>query len=686
MFLTKSLYALGISALLVFLAGCNAQNDGGEGSTGTTASSQSHVIDLSLSSLYSGVTSKSAAAKQTTAVSSVLTGTLQAINYTTNKITNYDWSATLDESALTIQSIKTLTLEPGSYHFTLLLSDASYQYAGDSYATITDGNASDISMTLAPVIGDTVIDISAVSTLSDYHFTFDTEDLSSIYSPKLGITVDSGLEQIFTINKLTGLTDSYLNLPEGPHTIKLALYEDTEQVGRSIPEQENVTIVAGSPLTMNIVPLHAETTFTFDVTTGGAIIKTIIPNEILEIAPIQDLDVILTLTDGNTSYEKNMNLGTENNTTYGITSFGSVTSDPLAYGDYAMQLEFIDITNPSIPIGSCLMDNIALDKNQSNFECSVSVSNPTLASSTILASVGINVYDTDSYPVSGALVYANDAFIGITGNGTFGTAGYLAVDLPSGELTIKAIMGQDYGSIDTTLNPLAVKNFDIILNQSGTANSFDLFGDSSAVALYTFDTDRNDIGGTYDTNYTGTTLSSAHIENGVAFLTSNDSLKLLTPLPSLPQYSVSLFTDANTSASGNGWELGQLLYLTENNSLSLYVWEDLYVLEHNQSNGQVVTLFSNSTISSLGGGFHHITVTADGSNLKMYLDGSLDANTTYDGTNAAITYPYGDWIGNHPYYYGQDEFYNAPNGIIDQLRIFNRAVTQDEINQLLNEQ
>ena len=106
MFLTKSLYALGISALLVFLAGCNAQNDGGEGSTGTTASSQSHVIDLSLSSLYSGVTSKSAAAKQTTAVSSVLTGTLQAINYTTNKITNYDWSATLDESALTIQSIK----------------------------------------------------------------------------------------------------------------------------------------------------------------------------------------------------------------------------------------------------------------------------------------------------------------------------------------------------------------------------------------------------------------------------------------------------------------------------------------------------------------------------------------------------------------------------------------------------
>lgn len=677
MFLTRSLYAAGISVLLVFLAGCNTQNSGGKNSQPASSASQSHSLDLSLASLYSGVVSKSTASKHTTTVSSVLTGSLQAINYTTNKITNYDWSATLDDTTLTVHSIKTLTLEPGSYHFTLLLSDSSYQYAGDSYATITDGNVSDISMTLAPVIGDTVIDVSAVSTLSDYHFTFDSSELSSIYSPKLGITVDGGLEQIFTINKLTGLTDSYINLSEGSHTIKLALYEDTEQIGRSVEAQESVTIVVGSPLTMDIVPLHAETAFSFDVVTGGAIVKTILPNEILDIAGPVDLNVILTLTDGNTSYEKSMSINAEDNITYGITSFGPVTSDPIAYGDYAMQLLFIDTTNPSIPLGSCLMDHITLDKNGSSIECSVSVSNPSLASSSILASVGINVYDTSSYPVGGALVYANDELIGITGGGTFGTEGYLSVDLPSGDLTIKAVTGNDYGIINTILNPLDIKNLDITVNQSGTANIFDLFGDGSIVATYTFDTDGSDLGGTYNASLVNATLASAKINNGLNIDSFGDYAYIGTPLPALGQYSISLFVETNST----GVLEGEVFSLNYNNNITLETSGDTingfkYLFYHAQSNSSVAFIESNSTFGV--DQMHHISVTADLNTISLYVDGVLEGNTSYDGTS--LTSLFTDTIG------GDDSNISTFYGKIDQLRIFNRAVTQNEINQLLNEQ
>jgi len=666
MSLGKVLYAIGITVFVAFLAGCNTQNSS-ENNAATTPASQSLSIDLSLSSLYSGISSKSTASKTVAAVSSVLTGELQAINYTTNKITNYDWSATLDEATLSVQSIKTLTLEPGSYRFTLLLSNTSYQYAGNSYATITDGNTSDIPMTLAPVIGDSVINVSAISTLSDYHFTYSASDLVSINTPKLGISIDGGLEQIFTINKITGLTDSYINLPDGLHTIKLALYENTNQVGRSVIEQENVTIIAGSPLTMDIVPLHAETAFTFSTIGGSATVKTIIPSEILAIADILDLDVLLTLTDGGTSYEKSMSLYTENNITYGITSFGSVTSDPLTFGDYAMQLLFLDSTNPSIPIGSCLMDNISLDTNSSTLECSVSVSNPSIANGGILASVGINVYDISSLPVAGATIYANGKLIGITGSGVFGTEGFLAVDLPAGDTILKAETNTSRGEVSTTLNPLDIRNFDIIVSENnGTASIFDLFHDGSAIATIPFDVDGRDLGGIHNAHLiNGAAIGSAKIDNGLVIDSNESYVEINTSLPYLQHYSISLFVQIDTT-----FHYGNILAFDGNNDISIEFINNKYVFGHMQSSGIGPLAESNTTFTT--GEMHHIVATADGTFLRLYVDGLLEASTAYDGT----TLP-----GNTYDSMGSLFF----TGKIDQVRIFNRAVTQDEILQLINE-
>ncbi len=678
MSLTKTLYALGISVFLVFLTGCNTQSSKGDG-TQTASTSQSHTLDLSLASLYSGVVSKSTVSKTLSAVDSILSGELEAYNYTTGETATYSWSATLDETALSVTSTKTVTLTPGSYRFSMLLSNEGYQYAGESYATIVDGNATDIPMTLAPVIGDTIIDVSVISTLADYHFNYNAAELASLSLPKLGITVDGGLEQIFTINPSTGLTDSYVNLSEGAHTIRLALYDGTNQVGRSVETQENVTIVAGSPLTMDIVPLHAETAFTFNTIDGNATITTAIPSEIVDITGLTNLQTVFTITDGGASYEQNMTIYTENNITY-----GAVTLDSINYGTYAMQLIFSDITAPASPIGSCLMDNVILDKNGSTVECAVSITTPSLASGNILASVGINVYDMAALPVAGATVYANGELIGITGSGTFGTEGYLSVDLPAGDVLLRAETNSSYGEVNTTLSALDVKNFDIVVNQSGTSTLFDLFGDGSSVALYTFDTDRNDMGGYYDTNFTGTTLTSAHIDNGVQFLALDDRIELTTAFPPLPEYTISLFSDATESIYSGITHSASFISFKQNSALNLSIYQDRYVLEHNQSNGIGIQLTSASTISSLGGGFHHISVTADGSQIRMYLDGVLDANTTYDGTIAGLGF--GDLIGNNRYDSSGHPLYDAPNGTLDQLRIFNRAVTQDEITQLLNEQ
>jgi hypothetical protein len=122
------------------------------------------TLDLSLAALYSGKrynNSKGLAASFKAL--SILTGELRAENYDTGNTTTIAWSAILDDETLTLTSSKTIALEPGNYTIELLLADNNYQYVGKTAFTIVDGEEHAIPLTVTPVIGNTIADVSVTT-------------------------------------------------------------------------------------------------------------------------------------------------------------------------------------------------------------------------------------------------------------------------------------------------------------------------------------------------------------------------------------------------------------------------------------------------------------------------------------------------------------------------------------------
>ena len=82
---------------------------------------------------------------------------------------------------------------------------------------------------------------------------------------------------------------------------------------------------------------------------------------------------------------------------------------------------------------------------------------------------------------------------------------------------------------------------------------------------------------------------------------------------------------------------------------------------------------------SLGGaGWHHVVAVADGTNYILYVDGSLGGQAAYSGD--IITY--NNWcIGNA---YGNDT--RRFIGALDDVRVYNRALTQEEVQLIMDGQ
>jgi len=76
--------------------------------------------------------------------------------------------------------------------------------------------------------------------------------------------------------------------------------------------------------------------------------------------------------------------------------------------------------------------------------------------------------------------------------------------------------------------------------------------------------------------------------------------------------------------------------------------------------------------------WYHVVLTYDGSFIKLYINGVLDNRVAQSGTIKATTNPF--LIGS-TYTTGEAKF----NGIIDEVRIFNRALSEEEIKFLYQE-
>jgi len=96
------------------------------------------------------------------------------------------------------------------------------------------------------------------------------------------------------------------------------------------------------------------------------------------------------------------------------------------------------------------------------------------------------------------------------------------------------------------------------------------------------------------------------------------------------------------------------------NSIEFFIYDDGWHVVHFPVDG------------SFNGVWHHLAGTYDGTNLRLYIDGKLKVSATHTGS---ITHSvFNVTIGTNAQ--EKERFYN---GAIDDVRIYNRALTQDEI-------
>lgn len=75
--------------------------------------------------------------------------------------------------------------------------------------------------------------------------------------------------------------------------------------------------------------------------------------------------------------------------------------------------------------------------------------------------------------------------------------------------------------------------------------------------------------------------------------------------------------------------------------------------------------------------FHHLVAILNGTSMQIYVDGSLDATATYSGTPSPSTANSGNiQLGNHY------QFSRPLDGLLDDIRIYNHALSQSEISAL----
>ena len=207
-----------------------------------------------------------------------------------------------------------------------------------------------------------------------------------------------------------------------------------------------------------------------------------------------------------------------------------------------------------------------------------------------------------------------------------------------------------------------------------TANKLDVFGDNSCVALYQFDNNANDTGGVYNGIEKGNVTYKDGKYNKAIFLNGSDAYVDLGNKMSDAYYSFSFWADWN---GVNHWE--RIFDFGEPHGSS---WQCL--ISRDSSTNKLCYRNGNNNIYSddgciINNELHFYAVVQDGGDVYFYRDGKLfSEKTTYERPKTHFrSYCYigkSNWPSDHLY-----------RGVIDQLRIFNRALTDEEVKKLYTE-
>jgi hypothetical protein len=215
---------------------------------------------------------------------------------------------------------------------------------------------------------------------------------------------------------------------------------------------------------------------------------------------------------------------------------------------------------------------------------------------------------------------------------------------------------------------------------------------SGMTAWYTGDGTANDfLGKNNGTLENGTGFASGMVAQAFSLNGTNQFVSLpasVIPYPTTGATSTQpISVDAWFSTTAGGVILGQQDVAAPaapgGHVPAIYVGTDGILYAELFWNGSVVP-FSSSPTKVNNGAFHFVAVTYDGTSVAAYLDGTLLGSAPFTQTGYAASYQYqigtgftSGWpAGNGGYFYFQ--------GLIDEVEIFNRALSHSEIQTLLS--
>ena len=226
---------------------------------------------------------------------------------------------------------------------------------------------------------------------------------------------------------------------------------------------------------------------------------------------------------------------------------------------------------------------------------------------------------------------------------------------------------------------LSLNEVEILYNETtDTVSDTNVLGEGSGVALYSLDYDASDAGGNHDGTSTDVDFGvDGQINWGASFNGSSSKIEFTPDSNFVNDFTISAWINMNQlPVSGYLYQVVAWGDEATGERRSLGIW--------NGGSGDPKVYFSGYGASANFGGntsvsanqWYHICVTRSGSTVKVYLNGSLD------GTGTVTLNYYTGTTGRIGASGSAQEFFN---GTIDQVRIFSKALSQNEVSTLYGE-
>jgi hypothetical protein len=214
-----------------------------------------------------------------------------------------------------------------------------------------------------------------------------------------------------------------------------------------------------------------------------------------------------------------------------------------------------------------------------------------------------------------------------------------------------------------------------------TTDTLDIFGDSSCVALYGLNYDGSDAGDNYNGTASNVTFNApGYIDYAASFDGSSSQITVTSTATSPIDFTARSYSFScwvNTTSTTYQTILSKYGNSDTYRAFSLNINANGTIQAKERSGGTSYNTTSTGTVNN--GSWNHIVLTKSSTNTIIYINGSLDENNANTVTsNSGSTEPFRIGAENT----ASPEWFD---GKIDQVRIFNKALSSSEVTTLYGE-